>query len=1442
MDNKKEQMDDYDKEVELFAQGGNAGEARKKIFGTSSSPTNPAMREKHINHLKEFAKKLLGLELQPSGGKINEKTGERRSEENEVGVDKPDWHSGSLESQWNPDAITHELAHLLLLPKGVGLKEGQKLMDKQYSEVQKKYGYMKQKRSQGEIQPMAAEQLIRRHLGLPANQNAVPVKEGEGPRVTVEDPTMSAGIRVKKGKKTVDLIRQSRFLSPENKERIEHALSGKLKFHPEYGWQENPNYLGAKTQIYKDVNKPIKEAKGGEIKHSPLIRKLADAYAAAKGLKLKHDDHTPLNEERGKAIAQEFEAMKHNPTAPHVKRAYDALINETLDQYQMLKKAGLKLTPITEGMANPYHNSHAMLKDVRENNHLYFYPTDLGFGGKDDKTSDHPLLQPTKETVGKHKMVANDIFRVVHDYFGHAKEGNGFGPKGEEQAWQHHKQMYSPDAQKALTTETRGQNSWVNFGPKGEANRANPAATQYAEQKAGLMPAWTNEITDKTQKFAEGGFISDADFATIQTPATEAPTSKSLTGQPAHMTAPEGFIPDSQFQSMDSAYGGVGQTIKAGLEGASQGLAGPLGPLAETESGLATKEDIRGRAAAHPIAKGIGEVGGFIGGAFTGASEAALMSRAGEAAKAASGIGKATYGARVGAEAVKQAAEMAVMAGSDEIAKRVIEDPSATAENAIANIGLMSVLGAGTGAFTAGAISPIWKATAGPKVEQFLNMTKNYINGGSKLVMEGEAEAAAKILGIELNPVMRSGMSEDATAKGFFGDLRRGEHPAVLESVRNVHNDISNSVMNSLGITTESVAGHSENVAGHELQEVFQNEVKTKYDPRAAEMQARDAEAAPLHVSDDARLHHSGKMVEKGIETVGTDSPYFKEYQHYAERLLAKDTIGGIDKLKTEINGRIKAAYRSGDDNAWRVLSDIKNSLGDLQTQYIEHAATQADKVMLERSQVPGLPKVPGQIESFKPTAADLIARRTAANQNYAKYANTMDTMMENLGLGSFKGTQGLISKVTEKLSPEELLKKFTIKGNSDLIPFMQEHFPDTFAKILENERKQMVKPAILQAAKKGENPIDVKKLSEIISKAQAGKPEYVKAVLPEQTIQRVEAGRKLANAIPQPRDSGTPAGMQKLFRMMPANAVAAISWAMGHGILGGLMAGEMAQRLGKDAPEAIKLSYLRFLSSDQPVKAEGFKSMVDFLHSTYKGQNALATAAANVFKPGFEVFTQGINAPTAAELAKLDKLVAKNQEDPNQYLAAQDESTVGHYLPQHQLALTQSSAQAIQYLNNLKPVPTQTSPLDKPIEPTKMQEARYNRALTIAQQPAVVLQHIKDGTLQTTDIQDLEGMYPALRAQMAQKLTNEMINRHSDEEPVPYKTRVSVSLFLGQPLDTSMLPTSIMAAQPQPVPPPQQQPGKVKSKGSSTQKMGKTNNSYRTPNQAAESDRSGRD
>lgn len=111
----------------------------------------------------------------------------------------------------------------------------------------------------------------------------------------------------------------------------------------------------------------------------------------------------------------------------------------------------------------------------------------------------NPLLQDTGITWAygspdgeQRPVLANDLFRAVHDAFGHGLEGAGFRAQGEENAWQAHRGMFTGPALGALTSETRGQNSWLNYGPHGEANKtAKVEDTVFAEQKTGIMPEWT---------------------------------------------------------------------------------------------------------------------------------------------------------------------------------------------------------------------------------------------------------------------------------------------------------------------------------------------------------------------------------------------------------------------------------------------------------------------------------------------------------------------------------------------------------------------------------------------------------------------------------------------------------------------------------------------------------------------------------------------------------------------------------------------------------------------------------------------------------------------------------------------------------------------------------------------------------------------------------------
>jgi len=217
----------------------------------------------------------------------------------------------------------------------------------------------------------------------------------------------------------------------------------------------------------------------------------ARAYATERGLPVRRQGEYVQNDPAlGKRIADAYEKMKHAPNNPRVKAAYKAMADETMAQYQFVKATGLKVEFIKPDQENPYASPKEVLADLQKG-HLWVFPTESGFGSSEADVKDNPLLADSGEVVDGHKLVVNDVFRIVHDFFGHGIEGSGFGPRGEENAWQSHMRLYSPAALPAVTSETRGQNSWVNFGPHGEANRANQKDTVYADQKTGIMPSWT---------------------------------------------------------------------------------------------------------------------------------------------------------------------------------------------------------------------------------------------------------------------------------------------------------------------------------------------------------------------------------------------------------------------------------------------------------------------------------------------------------------------------------------------------------------------------------------------------------------------------------------------------------------------------------------------------------------------------------------------------------------------------------------------------------------------------------------------------------------------------------------------------------------------------------------------------------------------------------------
>ena len=228
----------------------------------------------------------------------------------------------------------------------------------------------------------------------------------------------------------------------------------------------------------------------------PRIVRVAEQYAAANGIDLRRQsEYARVDPARAARIAQAYEEMQHDPLNPVVAEAYQNLMTQTMAQYQALVDAGYEFYFFDE-TNDPYAgNPWNAIRELRATQRMGVYATESGFGSG-VVASDNPLLADTGLTWmfnGQPKRVlANDLFRAVHDAFGHSMEGAGFRADGEENAWQAHVRLYTGSAIAAITSETRGQNSWLHFGPFGEKNTlATVADTIFADQKTGLMPEFT---------------------------------------------------------------------------------------------------------------------------------------------------------------------------------------------------------------------------------------------------------------------------------------------------------------------------------------------------------------------------------------------------------------------------------------------------------------------------------------------------------------------------------------------------------------------------------------------------------------------------------------------------------------------------------------------------------------------------------------------------------------------------------------------------------------------------------------------------------------------------------------------------------------------------------------------------------------------------------------
>ena len=193
-------------------------------------------------------------------------------------------------------------------------------------------------------------------------------------------------------------------------------------------------------------------------------------------------------------------------------------------------------------------------------------------------------------------------------------------------------------------------------------------------------------------------------------------------------------------------------------------------------------------------------------------------------------------------------------------------------------------------------------------------------------------------------------------------------------------------------------------------------------------------------------------------------------------------------------------------------------------------------------------------------------------------------------------------------------------------------------------------------------------------------------------------------------------------------------------------------------------------------------------------------------------------------------------QEAMNKPVLEGTDAIATHY-PELGMMLGAAKTRVNNYLNSQRPV-SNAPKLAFDSEPMQVEQKRtYDKALNIAIQPLSVLNHIKEGTLLPEHIKHLNGLYPELKDHLDKKITEKITEAQMKGEKPSYQTIKGLSMFLGTPLEGSLTPANIQAAQGVYAAQAQQQQTQIEQTKpkKNTSKLSKVSDEYRTADQAAQ-------
>lgn len=814
------------------------------------------------------------------------------------------------------------------------------------------------------------------------------------------------------------------------------------------------------------------------------------------------------------------------------------------------------------------------------------------------------------------------------------------------------------------------------------------------------------------------GEISDQQMsALMNAPGQTASTSGAQQPNPAGL--PPGELSDGQMNAMEQhqqalqdTYGTTGQKIATGLEGAAEGLVGPVAPYVETHMMGISPESIKARHETNPLIHGTTEVGGFLTGDLLGVGEAAMLGKLGKsAAKLVPAAEKASVISRLAKGAAQTATELAAYQTGDEASKAILNGATGPGD-VISHIDMNNVLKAAV------------------------------LGGGAGPIFTGTGMLGKKVLD---NTFLNDFAERLAFRKANVDPAEMIKHES--ENIINTYNSMANDLGGAEGLKAQAI--------NHIL----------------------PSTVSPRMESNAGKLLDSANNSLENLRNSGAP-----------ERLVSK-----LEKDIADLSGRVMAPEASP-SQYFDAINDFKKTLQDyskgdwgpfaIPTHHEAYDFLQATK-SLSRDARLSLedPGAWGKAATLQKDLNGAWKKAIPAASDFTKKFMTKIGDTYQISSDKFNTYLNQVNKATTTTDKQKLLGNF--------VESMDNYFKTVDGIYDSAGVKNPFQPAGMTALK-----------------GSLGIPS---------------SGSKVADL---------------WFEKLGASALGnTFGGAVGAklGTLFGPTGTVAGAYLGKEALGPVFSSLVKPLMEKYPAyDLHAFRSAAAFANNIVKGDKLLKSHVSSIFSP------TKMAPSLLISKRDLDELDNKAQTLNGKYHDMMEPgSKIADYMPAHAAGLTAAINSTVNLINSARPQEIPHLPLDKNHPITAIDKQKFYDHLTIAYQPLSVLSKIKDGTLRPTDVSMLKALHPDYYGKMVQEITNEFANDQEAAMKVPYKVKQSLSLFVGQPLVSSLTPASIQAAQPQPTR-PNPPPGPKTKRGTST--LGKSNKQYMTPGQTAEADRGDRD